>query len=144
MEEKTIVIEDVTQAWRTLYLDIQKKSKLKIEAFNEVFSQTYTLLTERLPDSSLDKEIVALVAEAYLFANLKGEHYDSTCLASFILTERMLSYCAFSSAPAAAATLPVYVMEARKDVRLSFSDVGDSMTKLVKILEDFYWKQLSN
>jgi len=98
MEEKTIVIEDVTQAWRTLYLDIQKKSKLKIEAFNEVFSQTYTLLTERLPDSSLDKEIVALVAEAYLFANLKGEHYDSTCLASFILTERMLSYCAFSSA----------------------------------------------
>jgi len=79
-----------------------------------------------------------------LFANLKGEHYDSTCLASFILTERMLSYCAFSSAPAAAATLPVYVMEARKDVRLSFSDVGDSMTKLVKILEDFYWKQLSN
>ena len=144
MQETNIVIADVIQIWKELCAYIKKHKKLKIDAFYEAFSKTYQLLSQHLTEESLSKELVLLVTEASLFANIKDDTLDSTCHAAFVLTERMLSYCAFSAVEQPKETVPVYVVEARKDVQLPLGDVEESLTTLNRILDDFYWKQIAN
>lgn len=144
MSDTVISLEELKQNWKVLFFEIQKSKRLKYDLFDATFSQTYSLLSEHLTEVSLDKSYIELIAEAYLFANIKDDSLDNKCLAAFILTERMLSCCAFNSPPFAAEAATVYVFEARKDVRLNFSDVGDSINKLEHIFESNYWNTLNS
>ncbi len=123
---------------------LKKTKKLKLDVFNATFSQTYSLLSEHSAEDSLDKSYIELIAEAYLFANIKDDSLDSKCLAAFILTERMLNHCAFNNYPSTIEGASVYIFEARKDVRLNFADVNESINKLEKIFEKNYWETLNS
>ncbi len=144
MNDNVILLDELKQNWKTLFFETQKNKKLKFDMFNAAFSQTYSLLSEHSAESSLDKSYIELIAEAYLFANIKDDSLDSKCLAAFILTERMLNHCAFNNSPSAIDVTSVYIFEARKEVRLNFADVNESINKLEKIFEKNYWETLNS
>ncbi len=141
MENAVMLVENLTQAWRGLVAEVQKNKKIKFEMFNSTFSQTYSLLAKHSTENSFDRKCIALIAEAYLFANIKDETLDHTCVAAFVLTERMLAYCVFGNASALTEPSTIYVVEARRDIPLDFNDVDESISKLTKVLEDMYWKK---
>lgn len=140
MDNNLTAYENLKQAWRTLNSDVKRNKKVKFELFKTAFSETYTLLANHLAEGSLDKRYVEIIAEAFLFANTKDDSLDENCLAAFVLTERMLTYCAFNKVPAAAGTVMIYVAEARREVCLSFEDVDESISELSKIFRDLFWR----
>lgn len=144
MSDNAILLDELKQNWKTLFFDTQKNKRLKFDMFSATFSQTYSLLSEHLAENSLDKNFIELIAEAYVFANIKSDSLDSKCLAAFILTERMLNHCVFNSAQSDSEGTYVYVFEARKDIRLNFADVDASINKLEKIFEKNYWETLNS
>jgi len=140
MDETLISIEQLKQDWRDLAAEVKKSKKLKFELFESTFTKTYKLLLEHLAEEKLERRCVSLVAEAYLFANIEDSAVDSKCMAAFILTERMLTCCAFNSAPVAIEQAMIYLVEARREVLLNFLDVNESVSKLFKIFDEYYWK----
>ncbi len=93
-------------------------------------------MSESLKENSVDKKYIGLIAEAYTFASIKDDKLGSTCLAAFVLTERMLDYCAFSSDLSEDKVPTVYVFELRKNIRLDFNNVTDSIYTLEKVLKE--------
>lgn len=144
MDDTVVLTNELKQAWRTLALEVKKERKIKIEAFYSTFSQTYSLLSKHIAENSLDKSYVELIAEAFLFANIKDEKLDNTCLAAFVLTERMLAHCAFDSSPSVVESSTIYLVDARREVPLDFNDASESISKLTKIFEDIYWKNINS
>lgn len=142
MEDTIVLAETLRQEWKDLGADVQKQKKIKLDRFESVFSQTYTLLSKHLEQTSLDRRMVELIAEAYLFANTKDDALDYTCLAAFVLTERMLACCAFGKAATVSAPSAIYIAEARRDILLDFNDVTESIDSLTKVFEDMYWKKI--
>lgn len=140
MNDTIILAEKLKESWRELSADVQKNKKISIEMFDSTFSQTYALLAKHLAENSLDKRFIELIAEAYLFANIKDEAVDYTCLAAFVLTERMLTYCAFGNTNSDPSV--IYIVETRRAIRLDFNDVGESLSKLTRVFEDMYWKNV--
>ena len=134
------LVEKLRQDWKNLGVDVRKSKQLKIEKFDAVFSQTYSLLSKCSAESNVDKLYVGLIAEAYLFANIKDDTVDSSCLAAFVLTERMLNCCAFNVTTETAGA-SIYVFEVRKDVALDFNKVRESVCELSRIFEEVYWKK---
>ena len=143
MDDVVMLAKNLKQAWRDLAIEVQKNRKIKFEMFDSTFSQTYSLLSKYLTESSLDKNYIELVAEAYLFANIKDETLDHMCLATFVLTERMLAYCAFGNATTLVEPSTIYIVEARRDILLDFNDVNKSISKLIKVFEHVYWKKIN-
>ena len=140
MEIKTNELE---KSWRSLYKELKQNKKVKFELFEAAYTQTYTLLKECAAKKTLDKHYVRLIAEAYLFASVHDDSCESQCLAATVLTERMLNSFAFQTAtPEETAT--VYIMEAREEVQLNFSDVNESVSTLISIFDNAFWKKLSN
>ena len=135
MEEKIISVEKLTQDWRELSNGVKNSQKFKIENFEAAFSDTYELLLRTAEENVLDKKIAELVSEAFLFANSGGDAVESICLAAFVLTERMLDYCAFNSNSAAGNSAAIYVIEARKEIKLDFKNPSESVGKLKEIFE---------
>ena len=144
MNDTVILIEELKLNWKALFLEIQKSKRFKFDLFSETFSHTYELLSKHLTESSLDKSYIELIADAYLFANIKDDSLGSKALAAFILTERMLNSCAFNASDSVIETAPVYIFEARKDVILNFTNVNESVNKLEKIFEKTYWETLNS
>lgn len=144
MDENIVLINELKQAWSTLTLEVKKERKIKIENFYSTFSQTYALLSKHITENALDKIYIELIAEAFLFANIKDEKLDNTCLAAFVLTERMLAQCAFASSPSAVESSTIYLLDARREVPLDFNDASESISKLTKIFEDIYWKNINS
>ena len=143
MEETTIVTQNLKQEWRDLCAEVTRCKKLKIEMFDSAFSQTYAILAEHAEEKQLDKDLVSLVAEAYLFANIKDDSLDNKCLAAFVLTERMLNCCAFNSIAKTVDSTTIYIVDARKEVYLDFKEACDTVSRLTKIFEDMYWKNVN-
>ena len=77
MNDTIILVEELKQNWKALFFEIQKSQRFKFDLFSETFSHTYELLSKHFTDSSLDKSYIELIAEAYLFANIKN---DSLCI----------------------------------------------------------------
>ena len=142
MEDNKILVEELKKAWRDLGFEVLKNKKIKMEIFEPIFTQTYSLLTKYAAENSVDKNVAELIAEAFLFANIKDESLDSTCLASFVVTERMLHYYAFNTVAASNESTTIYIFEVRKEVPLNFNDVGETVIELARIFESIYWKKL--
>lgn len=143
MENAVMEIERIKQAWRDLTFDVPKNKKIKFEVFESAFSQTYALLLAHIDDKSLDKNLVELIAEAYLFANIKDDSLDSTCLAAFVLTERMLAGCAFGNAGSLIEASSIYIAEARRKILLDFGDVDSAISQLIKVFDGLYWNKVN-
>ena len=133
--------KELAQQWRALTEDVKKNKKIKVDIFDEVFTKTYSTLAMLASEKSIDKCYVEMIAEAYLFANIKDETLDYNCLAAFVLTERMLTYCAFNSSADLDKPSSIYIVEARKEILLDFNDVGESISKLARVFESIFWKK---
>ena len=135
IEEKVISVERLTLDWRELSNGVKNSQKFKFEKFEAAFNDTYELLTKSAEAGALDRKTAALVSEAFLFANSEGDSVESICLAAFVLTERMLNYCAFSNKAASGDSASVYIIEARREIDLDFKNPGESVGKLKEIFE---------
>ena len=142
MSETTISAKELAQAWRDLAIEVKKTKRIQYETFEAVFSQTCGLLSQQLTEPTLEKAYVEMVSEAFLFANIEDESLDHACVASLVLTERMLRRCAFRAAPVSDELPSVYIAETRTEVFLNFNDVNESITKLTNIFKDIYWNNV--
>ena len=96
MEEK-ITMEDLKKGWRSLNFEVRKRSRLDMSEFKRLFTETYAVLSEMSAADSVRKDCVAMIAEAYLFANTENRELNDSGMPAFVLTERMLNNCVFSS-----------------------------------------------
>ena len=137
--ENTIV--ELIEAWKTLYKETKYSKKLKFDAFEAVFSQTYLLLAECSKGESIDKRYIRLIAEAFKFASINDNSLENECLAATVLTERMLNSVAFNISSEVSETAVIYVLESHEEITLAFNDVNDSISKLAKVYSNAGWKQ---
>lgn len=140
MEEKTMETKELVQGWRDLYLELKRTKKINFGFFNEIFSQTFSVLCQHAEADTISKKNAVLIAEAFLFANTDVKELDSKYLAALVLTERMLNCCVFQSTPSICEGAYVYIFEARRDIYLDFTNVTAALAKLEKLFEDEYWK----
>ena len=143
MEVNRDMLNELEMTWANLYSDVKKNRKFKFEIFENAYSQTFSLLKSSLKESVLDKQCVRLIATAYLFANVNDDSLEDMCLAATVLTERMLSNFAFRTS-IVEETTAIYIIEAREEVLINFSDVNESISKLLKIYENAYWRKVNN
>lgn len=141
MSDAIILAKELKQAWYELYADVKKNKRIKFELFESTFSQTYALLSNHVNEATVDKKYIELIAQAYLFANIKDETLDSTCLAALVLTERMLAYCAFDNSSIIDPTA-IYIAEVRRDVIIDFNDIDESVSKLAAVFDSIFWKKI--
>lgn len=133
---------ELTRKWKTLNFEMKKNKKVDLSLFCDVFSQTYGLLSRCATENSVHKECVGLIAAAYLFANADSNELDSECLATLVLTERMLTDCAFRTYPTVPEGSEIYILEARRDVYVDFNNPGESVAILEKAFDERFWNSL--
>ena len=143
MEINETMIKGLEATWSNLCDEIKSKQKFKFDIFEAAFSQTFSLLKSSLAEQVLDKRYVRLIATAYLFANINDDSLENTCLAATVLTERMLNNFAFRTSNAED-TSAIYIIESHKEILINFSDVNESISKLVKIYEEAQWRKITN
>lgn len=136
------IINELETTWANLYSDVKKNRKFKFKVFENAYSQTFSLLKSSLKEPVLDKQLVRLIATAYLFAKNTDDSLEDSCLAATVLTERMLSNFAFRTSNAEETTA-IYIVEAHEELLINFNDVNESISKLVKVYENAYWRKLS-
>ena len=142
VEVNETMIKELEITWANLYNEAKNNQKFKFEIFKTAFSQTFLLLKSSLSEQVLDKRYVRLIATAYLFANINDDSLENICLAATVLTERMLNDFAFRTSNAED-TSAIYIIESRKEILIDFSDVNESISKLVKIYEEAYWRKIT-
>lgn len=140
VDDNKMQVEELKVMWKDLCVEIEKNNKISVDTFATVFSQTFSILSEKSAEQTIDKKYVQLIAEAYLFANFKADSLDSTCMAALLLTERMLAHCAFNCSFDNCGSSIVYLIEGRREITLDFTDVNESLDKLRKIFDSLYWK----
>lgn len=142
MEVNETIIKELETAWTNLYNEANRNRRFKVEVFERAFSQTYSLLKESLEKRELDKQWICLIAKAYLFAKVEDDALEDVCLAAAVLTERMLNSFAFRKSSAEEAST-IYLIESREEILLDFNDVNESISRLVKIYEEAYWRKVN-
>ena len=142
MEGNTFNAIELINNWDKLQTELRKNKKIDFELFNKTFSQTYDILSQHASDDCLDKKYIQLISTAYLFANTINTETDSKCRAILTLTERMISYCAFSKLTQTPEGAFIYVLDARKDVYINFKDIDESIIKLEKLFDEDFWRNL--
>lgn len=144
MVENKKTVNDLLQGWKKLNIEIKTKKKIDMDLFKDVFTKTYSMLSGTAKDDTVSKESVEIVAEAYLFANTENKMLDSKYLAALVLTERMLNCYAFSSAADSSGVSTVYILDLRKEVKINFNNVSESMNLLESAFEANYWNNFSD
>lgn len=144
MEENKKILNDLLQGWKKLNIEIKTKKKIDMDLFKDVFTKTYSMLSGTAKDDTVSKESVEIVAEAYLLANTENKMLDSKYLAALVLTERMLNCYAFSSAADSSGVSTVYILDLRKEVKINFNNVSESMNLLESAFEANYWNNFSD
>ena len=144
MEENKKILNELLQGWKKLNIEIKTKKKVDMDLFKDMFARTYSLLSDAAEDDKVSKESVEIVAEAYLFANTENKMLDSKYLAALVLTERMLNCYAFSSAADSSGVSTVYILDLRKEVKINFNNVSESMNLLESAFEANYWNNFSD
>ena len=144
MEEmnKELELAQLSQAWAELYDELKKNNKINFVEFEKAFSKTYALLSAESAEEKLDKKCVEMILNAFLFASVESKELTSKCHAALVLTERMLSCCALDTTTNPVETTAVYIFETRKEVRIRFRDVNDSLDKLTRLFDEDFWKNL--
>ena len=133
---------ELVRNWRALAFEMKKEKKVDLAVFCDVFTQTYEMLSRCATENTVNKEFVSVIAEAYVFANADSNELSSKCLATLVLTERMLTDCAFRTYPTLPEGAEVYLLEARRDVYVSFQEPGESVGTLEKAFDEQFWNHL--
>ena len=132
----------LAQEWETLRVDLKRNKKMDFAQFNAAFNKTYTLLSQSAVDSTVDRALLPVIAAAVLFAGNDNRELDNKFRAALTLTERMISSCAFQGAVEPPIGTMVYIFEMRKDVYIDFTNVNESVTRIEKLFEEEFWRNL--
>ena len=135
--KKSISIVELANQWNDLRYHAVKKNIFVLEQFEETFYATYEKLNELTKEAAIDKKYMPLIVNVACFAKASSTSEDKRIRAAFILAERMLNYCISDSS--LATMLPdcalIYAPTERKELVISFKDVGNSIIDIVNILE---------
>lgn len=142
MEDTTFDFEQLANTWRTLEQDV-KNGKLSLEKFCNAFSSTYALLSANASENCIEKKLIPIIVNASLFARADvSENIDSKYKAALILTERMLDAVTADGAGEISDESTVYILDLRRDIKINFKGINDSIELLAKHFEAEYWKKL--
>ena len=144
MDEKNFELEQLTSNWVLLYNEIKKNGKFNFDTFDNAFSSTYQLLCQISTEPSIEKKFLSVITNAYLFAHADvSVNIDSKYKAALVLTERMLDSVMAENAIAPSGESTIYILEFRKEIRINFNDINDSIEVLAKVFEADYWNKIS-
>ena len=142
MEDTKTERMTLAQEWDALRQELKRNKRMEFAQFNSVFSKTYTLLSESAVESSVDRALIPVITAVALFANNDSRELDNRYRAALTLSERMLSACAYHGAVEPPIGTMVYIFEMRKDVYIEFTNVNESVTKIEKLFEEEFWRNL--
>ena len=133
-------LKQLTNDWVELRAELNRSKKIKFDLFNEVFAKTFRLLQQTTAEKTIDKDYVALIVNATLFANADMGNKDFRYCAALVLTERMLNQIMSCNTAEAAQGATIYIFELRKEVYLDFNSIDESLEKLEKLFKAGYGK----
>ena len=133
---------ELARSWKNLDFELKKRKNIDLSAFVDVFSQTYDLLSQCATETVIKKEYISVIAEAYVFANADSNELDSKCLAILVLTERMLTDCAFRTYPTVPKGSEIYILEARRDVYVNYDYPAEAVEILEKAFDERFHSSL--
>lgn len=141
MDEIKIELEQLANHWKSLHHDIKTAGKLDFDVFADTFSNTYRLLCQTTSQPSVERKLLPIIMNAYLFAHADvSEHIDAKYKASLVFTERMLRSVMDGSG---GDTSTVYILELREEIRINFNDVTGSVASLARKFEIGYWNKIN-
>ena len=135
-------IMSILQGWEKLLIELNRAKRFQIDTFRKYFLDTYQVLKKDLEEAKIEKSHVPLVAKAFLFANAECKDVDARFRAALVLTERMLTDCAFRTYPTVPEGSEIYILEARRDVYVDFNNPGESVAILEKAFDERFWNSL--
>jgi hypothetical protein len=142
MEYTKAELMTLAQEWDTLRSDLKYNKRMDFAQFNATFAKTYTLLSQTAVESTVDRALLPVIASAVLFTSNDSRELDNKFRAALTLTERMISSCAFQGAVEPPVGTMVYIFEMRKDVYIDFTNVNESVTRIEKLFEQEFWRNL--
>ena len=142
MEYTKAELVALTQEWEALRSDLKRNKRMDFAQFNATFTKTYQLLARAAVESTVDRALLPVIAAAVLFTGNDNRELDNKFRAALTLTERMISSCAFQGAVEPPIGTMVYIFEMRKDVYIDFTNVNESVTKIEKLFEEEFWRNL--
>ena len=141
MENKEITTDEIrtlSEDWNQLRLEIINRKKIDYDTFKKVFLNTYRVMEEVIEKEQIDREYLGLILSAHNFANLQVDTCSDTSYAALVLTERMLQCCALHDEQKKSAGTGVsylYILEERKEVKIEFNNVDQSISTLTDIIK---------
>lgn len=141
MEETKIDLAELAKGWEKLHLEMKLENKFSFDLFDDVYTKTYEILYKQAEQTSIEKQYIAVIAKAFLFASADSADLECKYRAALVLTERMLNCCVLSSAPASPKGTMVYIFEIRKEVYVDFSNVAESLDTLEKLYDEEAWRK---
>ena len=142
MADKKIDLTDLAEKWDTLRRELKQTKKVRTDLFDEAFTLTYSLLSKKSAETTIDRKLVEVVCLAYLFANTEIKELDCKYRATLALTERMIHCCALNSTAAPVEGTLVYLFEAHKEVYLDFKDIDGSIERLEVLFRREEWEAI--
>lgn len=147
MENKDFTLDTVrelSESWNQLRIEMINRKKIEYDVFKKIFANTYNVMKEVVSKEQIDREYLGLILSAHNFANLQVDTKSDTSYAALVLTERMLQYCALDGNQKDSLHTGVsylYILEERREVKIDFNNVDQSISTLTDILKRC-WKSI--
>ena len=130
-------LEALGKDWRNLKASLQDCDEIRIDFFQETFKNTEQCLRRFIEEKSISKEYLPLITDAYAFVDAQIGDDNVQIQAAKILTERMLYQYVVNEEvnlqnPSVVA---VYLLEARRQLTVDFSNVATAFYILVEALQ---------
>ncbi|MBR4864777.1 MAG: hypothetical protein IKU07_09390 [Oscillospiraceae bacterium] len=127
-------VELLCNNWRKLKVSLRDCDEIRKEVFLETFQGTEDCLEQCLNASTVDKEYIPLIADAYAFAFAEIGKKTAQKQAAQILTERMLYQYAINpeSNEQNANRITIYILETKRQINIDITDVATALA----IVED--------
>jgi hypothetical protein len=135
-------LQKLASDWLKIKHFLQTKNKLDYPMFKSTFEKTYDALLECRGAEAIDKKYMKLIVNAYNFINTSNNSLDDIPQAAFVLTERMLNCCIYTSDANSLNEnmVSVYVLEDYQEISLDFNNVDKSMEYFLdKIKDNIDW-----
>lgn len=136
MNDQKVNLQQLIDNWTLLSTEIKKNGRFNFDTFNTTFSETYQALSPIASSTGVEKSLLALIVNAYVFANADVRaDVEAPYIAALILTERMLNSVALNDSGAQSGEASIYVLESRKEISINFNDANGAVETLSRVIE---------
>ena len=136
-EEMFMNADSLAAQWAELKFILERKKKLDYGMFKQTFAKSYQALQSCAKAEAIDKKYLRLILSAYNFINTKVIAEDDVLDAAMVLTERMLDIIVSpgNNTEVVADCARVYILEARQDVYINFTNVDEAIDTLSEVIK---------